>query len=181
MKLFDAQTGELVRSLNDEPAKLADQGTPANFKSLRRAMGSVDSLAFSPDGSLLATCGSSFGDCLGLFDGIERLTRKTAGPGRLKVWDVKTGTLKHDLAGHSYAEASPFRGWELAGQCGKLAQQRRQPGWGRGAILWNPQTGAKIRTISNDANGGTHAIAFSPNSKLVAVDWQSYDEESRRR
>ena len=43
VKLFNARTnlvaGVLVRSLDDEPAKLADKQTPEKLKSLRRAMG----------------------------------------------------------------------------------------------------------------------------------------------
>ena len=62
VKLYDARTGGLLRLLDDHAGKLADKETPENWTVLERAMGSVASLEFSPDGSMLATCGGSFGD-----------------------------------------------------------------------------------------------------------------------
>ena len=133
-------------------------------------------MAFSPDGSLLAVCGSSVGDSSDGFDGIERLTRKTTGSGRLKVWNVKTGTLKQDLVGHSYVNTVAFSpdGNLLASAGSWLSSDHSQDG--NGVIIWNPQTGAKIRTITNEANGGTHAVAFSPNSKMVVSGSEPYDK-----
>ena len=135
VKLFNARTGELLRSLDDEKAKLADEKTPENWKSLRRAMGSVAALAFSPDGSLLATCGGSFADFSERFDGLSRKGFRSTGPGRLKLWDVQTGTLKHDLVGHNdhaYAVAfSPDGKWlASAGRWhgkGRHVWERRDP------------------------------------------------------
>jgi hypothetical protein len=85
VKLMNIQTRELVQALDDEQARLADKETPEDWASLQRAMGSVASLAFSPDGSLLAVCGQSFEDFSDVFDGIRRLGRSVTGPGRLKV------------------------------------------------------------------------------------------------
>ncbi|MGD0899264.1 MAG: hypothetical protein ABR915_15615, partial [Thermoguttaceae bacterium] len=155
VKLFNARTGELVRSLDDEKAKLSDKKTPENWKSLRRTMGSVASLAFSPDGSLLAACGRSFDDFSSAFDGVERLGELSTGPGRLKVWEVKTGTLKHDLAGHSHATAVAFSpDGSLLASTGRWMTATDHDG--TGVILWNPQSGVKLRTIEVLANGGTH-------------------------
>ncbi len=175
VKLFDARTGELVRSLDDERAKLADEKTPENWKSLRRAMGSARSLAFSPDGSLLATCGGSFADFARVFDAVERLGELGTGPGRLKVWEVKTGTLKHDLVGHSHAYAVSFSpDGSLLASAGRWLSNSRS---GTGVILWNARTGAKVRTISTEANGGTHAAAFSPDGKMVAIGSVIFDKD----
>jgi len=45
-------------------------------------MGNVTSLAFSPDGTLLAVCGSSFDDYSysGAFDGVLRTGMRATGP-----------------------------------------------------------------------------------------------------
>jgi WD40 repeat protein len=178
VKLFDARTGELLRSLDDDAAKLADEETPENWKSLRRAMGSVASLAFSPDGSLLATCGGSFADFSERFDGIQRLGFRSTGPGRLKVWDVQTGILKHDLAGHNdHANAAVFSpDGRLLASAGRWL---KDGDWGNGVILWNPHTGTQVhRLIRTNANGGTRALAFSPDSKLLAIGTQRFDGDS---
>jgi serine/threonine-protein kinase len=177
VKLFSARTGELVRSLDDVPAKRADQKTPEKLKSLTRAMGSVASLAFSPDGSLLATCGGSMSDVPLVLDRVERgLTRRVTGPGRLKLWEVKTGKLKHDLAGHSQVDAvafSPDGKWLASAGRWQHAHE-----WGTGVILWNPQDGKKMRTFEKEANGGTHAVAFSPNSKRLVFASRHFDKEN---
>ncbi|MBW3540422.1 MAG: protein kinase [Planctomycetes bacterium] len=175
-KLYNARTGELVRSLDDEQARLSDKETPQNWSSLARAMGSVRSMAFSPDGSLLAVCGASFADFSDVFDGVERLGRQSTGPGRLKVWDVKTGTLKRDLAGHSHADAVSFSDdGSLLASAGRWSDNRAD---GTGVIIWDPQTGRKVRTITTEANGGTHAVAFSPEKKVVVIGSRNFDKEN---
>lgn len=177
VKLFDVRTGQLVRLLDDEQAKLADQKTPENWQSLGRAMGSVTSLAFSPDGSLLAVSGDSFADFSGRFDGLERLGFRATGPGRLKLWDVQTGALKHDLEGHNdhaYAVAfSPDGRWlASAGRWHKEGDAL-----GNGVILWNPHTGVQVhRLIRTTANAGARAMVFSPDSKLLAFGTQRFGE-----
>ncbi len=172
VKLFRARTGELIRSLDDEPARLADKRTPKNLQSLRRAMGSVGSLAFSPDGSLLAICGGSLNEIAEplVREKLLRFTERVTGPGRLKVWEVKTGSLKHDLVGLTDANAVSFSpDGNLLASAGNWAE-------GSGVILWNPQTGAKILTLTNKANAGAYAVAFSPNSKVIVFGSRQYDQ-----
>ncbi|MHC4406283.1 MAG: WD40 domain-containing protein, partial [Planctomycetota bacterium] len=179
VRLFNARTGELVRSLDDEGAKLADQDTPENWKSLRRAMGSVASLAFSPDGSLLAMCGTSFGDFSGGLDGVymEGFPGGASGPGRLKVWDVQTGTLKHDLAGHnSHTTAVAFSpDGRLLASAGRWWNKGDS---GDGVILWNPHTGTQIRSFRTTASSGALSVAFSPDSKRLAMGTQHFDSSN---
>jgi len=176
VKLFHARTGELLRTLDDEQARLADKDTPDNWKPLKRALGSVSGLAFSPDGSLLATCGTTFREFSNTFDGIERLTREVTGPGRLKVWDLKTGALKDDLAGHSHATGVAFSAdGNLLASAGRWSSEGDN---GTGVIIWNSQTGAKISMIATEANAGTHTVAFSPTNKLVVFGSQRYDKEN---
>jgi len=173
IKLFNARTGELVCSLDDEAAKLAVEETPENWKTLRRAMGSVASLEFSPDGALLAACGHSFADFAPVFDGVGRLGEQATGPGRLKVWEVGTWALKHDLAGHSHAHAVAFSpDGSLLASAGQWLTDREA---GAGAILWNPQDGTQERTISTEANGGAHAVAFSPDGALLVIHARRFD------
>ena len=174
VKLFDARTGEAVRSLDDQPARLADKQTPENWKSLQRAMGSVRSIAFSPDGSQLAMCGDSFADFARVFDRVDRLGERGTGPGRVKVWEVETGRLQHDLVGHSHADAVIFSSdGSLLASAGRWLSDREA---GIGAILWNSHTGAKLRTIATGVNGATDAVAFSPDAKLIAISSLHFDQ-----
>ena len=43
--------------------------------------------------------------------------------------------------------------------------------------LWNAESYAKIRTIPIDANGGTHALAFSRDGKLMAIGSLIFDRQ----
>jgi WD40 repeat protein len=94
------------------------------------------------------------------------------------VWEAKTGTLKHDLVGHGRAGAVAFSpdGNLLASAGSWLASDGS--GHGSGVIIWNPQSGEKLRTIASGASGGTFAVAFSPNSKLVVIG--AHDSDNRR-
>jgi hypothetical protein len=49
---------------------------------------------------------------------------------------------------------------------------------GTGVIIWNARTGTKIRTMTKEANGGTHAVVFSPNSKLVVIGSRTFDKDN---
>jgi len=178
VKLFDPRTGKLILSLDDSSARLADKDTPESWKPLPRALGSVESLAFSPDGSLLAVCGGTFGNFADAFDGISRLTREVTGPGRLKIFDVKTGKLKHDLVGHSHPDKIAFSpNGTLLASAGRWSSDSDN---GTGVILWNPDTGKKVRVVVSEANGGISAVAFSPNGKLLVIGSEMFDKDSER-
>ena len=179
IRLFQPQTGELVRLLDDEKAKLADKETPERWKSLKRALGSVASLAFSPDGRLLASCGGSFADFSEGFSGIMRLGVRSTGPGRLKLWDVQTGTLKYDLVGHNnHATDVAFSpdGYVLA-SAGRWLNEHDH--FGNGVIVWDPGAGKAIhKLIRTTANAGVRSIAFSPDSKMLVLGTQRFDKEN---
>jgi WD40 repeat protein len=175
VKLFDTKTGELVRALDDEAPRLADRETPESWKSMKRAMGSVARLAFSPDGSLLAVCGTSFGEYSDIFDGVESLGRLATGPGRLKVFEVKTGRLKHDLAGHSHVYDVAFSAdGALLASAGRWGGNE---GNGTGVITWNTESGTKVTAIAKEVDVGVHRVTFSPTRKMVAIGAGQYDKE----
>ena len=176
LKLFNPKTGEVVQSFDDEDGKQLDQRTPQSLNTLRRAMGGIRSLAFSPDGSLLATCGSSFEDVAGGQGGIERPSRRVHSTGRVKIWDAKTETVNHDLtvSGQAIAVAFSPDGNMLACTASLITSQNQRSG----VIIWNALTGNQISTQRTQANGGTHAVVFSPNSKLVAFTSYVFDKDN---
>ncbi len=177
VKLFDSHSGQLVRSLDDKEGKKTSEG----LNRLARAMGSVASLAFSPDGSLLAMAGGAFDDkrSSSPFDEDRSAKRGTA-PGRLKVWDVATGSPKHDLVGHDSVSGVAFSpdGNFLASAGSWLNENEKGTGVtvkGEGVIIWSAWTGAKLRVINRPPSCGTQSVAFSPDSKLIAIGSQNYN------
>ena len=94
-------------------------------------------------------------------DEYQRERAKLAtGPGRLKVWDVTSGTLKHYLLGHSRVHGVAFSpdgnflasagSWRNENEGGKGVTVE-----GEGAIIWSAWTGATIRVINRPASCGT--------------------------
>jgi WD40 repeat protein len=47
---------------------------------------------------------------------------------------------------------------------------------GSGAVIWDAQTGKQLRTITNESNGGTHAVVFSPTGNVVAIGSRQFDK-----
>ena len=170
LKLYSAQTGELLRSLDDEATRLADKETPQNWKSFKRALGSVASLAFSADGSMLAVCGGSFADFSERFGGVQRMGVRSTGPGRLKLFDAQSGALKHDLVGHNdqaYAVCFSPDG-NLLASAGRWTNEGEF--FGNGVIIWNAQHRRGDPQIDQD-NGQRRAHVPS-RSRRIASCWR---------
>ena len=132
---------------------------------------------FPPTAPLLAACGQSFADFGAVFHSTRRLGRLATGPGRLKVWEVATASLRHDLAGHSHAFSVAFSSdGSLLASAGQWSSNRED---GAGLVVWDPLTGAQVRRIVANANGGVHAVAFSPDSKMLAFGLVNFDKNNR--
>ena len=179
VKLFDTHTGELRQTLSDGPGQAADDKTPAELMAFKRALGSVNSLAFSPDGTLLVVCGGAFETSPLVPEQTERgLGRSVTGPGRLKVWDLATGALKHDLAGHSHASAAAFSpDGKLLASAGHWEDSS---GHGTGLVLWDPLSGEKRLRLEIPTNGLISGVSFSPDGKLVAIPSLHFDKDRDR-
>lgn len=127
--LLDARTGKEIK----------------RFSTFGEPSGSV---SFSPDGrSLLAAVGKSTS-----YDSAESV-------GRVVVWDVESGRVRHDLREHRapvmFACYSPDG--KMIGSCGYDATVR----------LWDAGTGKLVRELTGHRNC-VNRIAFSPDGRRLA-------------
>ncbi|MER5398528.1 PQQ-binding-like beta-propeller repeat protein [Streptomyces sp. NPDC002599] len=100
----------------------------------------VDSLALSPDGSILVTHSRD---------------------GKLRIWELPGGRLRHTFTEHGVSEVVAFSpdGHTLA---------VATAGGRGGLVLWDPATGRELRTFAVP-DGSVRGMAFSPDGRTVAV------------
>jgi WD40 repeat protein/CHAT domain-containing protein len=108
------------------------------YNRLEGHKGVVYSVRFSPNGKLLAS---------------------GSGDGTIKLWDGKTGILRHTLMGHSGGVTSVSfspNGKTLASGSGDMTIK-----------LWDVKTGTVIHTLSGHTAGVT-SVSYSPDGKTLA-------------
>ncbi len=101
----------------------------------------VQSIALSPDGRTLAA---------------------QSGDGKVRIWDLPEGRLRHTVTGHDISEAVAFS------PDGRILAVTTAGGTGGTVALWDPVTGRKLRTFIVP-DGAVRGLDFSPDGRTVAV------------
>jgi WD40 repeat protein len=134
----------------DCTVRLWDVATGRELQQLTGHTDDVNSVAFSPNGKILA---SGNGDILGGWDTTVRL------------WDVATGRELKKLTGHTDSVNSVAfspNGKILASGSGDIL------GSGDNTVrLWDVATGRQLQQLTGHTEGVT-SVAFSPNGKILA-------------
>lgn len=179
--LSDNLNGETVsrtKRVHPYPEQGADDDAAralARLKELRRAMGNVASIAFTSDGSWLVTSGGSFEDQPLEFDFAGQVPASKTGPGRVKVWNVETGKRKYNFDHHLHAESIAFSGNTRSRNEYFDCLLATAGIWGTGdkrfsgVRLWRMGDGNLVQELRNEDEDFPNAIAFSPDSVLLAI------------
>ena len=129
---------------------LWDPTTAKLTKVLRGASGPITSVAFSPNGGLLAASGAAK-----MFVA-ERVQRPI--PGEVWVWDTATGKLQRTLTGH--------KDWVRAVRFSPRGDLLASASWDKTVRMWDTKTWELMRTFSHPDE--VSSIAFSPTGEILA-------------
>jgi len=165
IRFYDSETGRPLRSLEDkrfvDELRELGKDDPTEIEKLTtvpHAHGRVYSIAFSPDGSLLASSGSH----LLRPGGRSVINEEIPTHGKLKLWNVQTGELKQDLGKHLGAIRT------LAFSRDRLAVICRPTISTPSVRFWDAATGEVERTIKIPVYIA-ESVALSPDGALVAA------------
>ena len=130
IRLWDVETGQLLPNFT----------TGTNQQRLSIAFPWIASLAFSPDGKILASVGSN---------------------PNISLWDVETGQRLHTLTGHTGFLLNSV----VFSPDGKTIAS---VGHGNIFHLWNVETGQTLHTLTGHTGYDVLSVVFSPDGRTIA-------------
>jgi RNA polymerase sigma factor (sigma-70 family) len=126
------------------PDKTPGEGAPKPIRSLSEHTGRVTSVAYSPDGTSIATA---------------------SGDGTARIWEATTGKQVLRLESPGTEEYNSFDQIAFSPDNAFIVTAARESRDNWVVIVWNRRTGEKVRTLPTGVAGG---FAISPDGSLIA-------------
>ncbi|RYG68620.1 WD40 repeat domain-containing protein, partial [bacterium] len=140
IEIRDLTTGRQVAVLDGHPTK-------------------VLAMAFSPDGTTLASCSDAFQEKTAS----EEIARRA---GDIRLWNVADGELIKILRGHALS----VNGLAWSPDGSRLASV----GESGTAIVWDSRTFAEVEEFNtSQGQGRATSVAFSPDNQRLLVSWRA--------
>jgi WD40 repeat protein len=136
----------LALACHDRAVKLVDLATLQERAALKGHTKRVWSVAFSPDGKLIASAAGNWD--------------KPLEPGEVLVWDATTGQQLRSLKGHS--------GLAFAVAFSHDSRTLASAAWDGTVRLWDPATGRE-KGVLKGHSGPVRFVAFAPDDRTVAT------------
>jgi WD40 repeat protein/sulfur relay (sulfurtransferase) complex TusBCD TusD component (DsrE family) len=145
--LWSLESGNIVRTLRPPPTGTVKDG---------HTNGSAVTVAFSPDGKMIAT-------------GMSALTTGPKDfPGAIILWDAATGKVIRTMSAHYNSDAGLHVSSVRFSPDGKTLASS---GWDGIVKLWDVATGGELHSLEGHTDHA-QGVAFSPDGKmLVSVGW----------
>ncbi|MCA9164207.1 MAG: hypothetical protein KDA62_14560, partial [Planctomycetales bacterium] len=177
LRLYNAATGELVKSLDDEAGRTAIENIPEVWHRQPRVMGRVKAVAFSPDGRRIAVCGESFTDWSRSLDRIDRGGISQTAPGRLKVFELDSGKLVFNPPAHDdqVMDVAYSPDGKYLASAGRWMDSLETGQHGNGLILFDAKTGERRARLDLQLRGWMYDVEFSPDSQRLLIGAQDFD------
>ncbi|MEM9772418.1 MAG: WD40 repeat domain-containing protein [Cyanobacteria bacterium P01_D01_bin.73] len=169
VKVWDVQTGELVRTFGEYSKRGLEDGVRAarfspngstimdtNGQRVRLWNVQTGERLYLEEGRKLSTLPATFNS-----DGTIVAIARDDFPSRIKILDAKTGEMLRTFEAEEQTIASlafsPDGDALAIGNIGGVVS------------LWNPETGEKLRTLLNWGESRVDAVAFSPDGNALAI------------